>query len=160
MANQNTYAMFGVKYFFRFLHMISFAILFGNITYDLFIKRRVTSNDKIKGKTESLNNLFYVVAIVSGLVNMILLIIEKKFHKDFNYGVWKKSLIMKFLLTLLITPLLDSLISMGVQGADKVDSITIPIKFTIMLLFTLGSPFLRYYRENYMTSTTESNNIK
>ena len=146
MANKNTYVMFGVKYFFRFLHMISFAILFGNITYDLFVKRRVTSNDKIKGKTESLNTLFYVVAIVSGLVNMILLIIEKKFEKDFNYGVWKKSLIVKFFLTLLITPLLDWLISIGVQGADKIELVAIPIKFAIMFLFTLGSPFLRYYR--------------
>ena len=144
-----------LKLIFRFLHMFSYAIVFGNVSYDLFVKRRVNSSDSHKGLNLTLNIVFYVFLIISGLTNMLLLIWEKKFNKDFNYEIWKKSLITKFFITLLLTPLLESVISLGIKDEDKVNDIANPLKFTVMLLFTLGSSYLRYFREYYMTQSNE-----
>lgn len=151
---------FGVKYIFRFFHIFAFAMVFGNVSYDLFVKIRVTGQDTYKGVNQGLNIFFYVLIIISGLVNMILLVIEKKFIKDFQYEIWKKSLIVKFILTLFITPLLEFLISISVNEQDKIDSIALPIKFTLMLIFTLASPFLRFYREYYLTPGPPESYIK
>ena len=147
--------LFLLKFIFRFIHVFSYAIVFGNVCYDIFIKERITGTDNKKGIYLSLNILFYILIIISGLVNMILLIIEKKFTKDFYYEVWKKSLIVKFFLSLFVTPLLEALISIGIKENDEVNRIAIPIKFSLMLIFTLWSNFLRYFREYYMTSTVE-----
>jgi hypothetical protein len=143
---------FGLKYSFRLFHIFAFAMVFGNVSYDLFIKRRVAGVDPNRGVHLGLNILFYVLIIISGLVNMILLVIEKKFTKDFHYELWKKSLIVKFILTLFVTPILEALISISVKDQDRIDSIALPIKFTLMFIFTLASPFLRFYREYYLTS--------
>ncbi len=146
---------FPLKLTFRFLHMFSFAIVFGNVCYDLFVKRRINPSDNQKGLYFGMNILFYVILIVSGLINMLLLIWEKKFNKDFHYEVWKKSLIAKFFLTIFLTPLLETLISLGIKDEEKVNNIAIPIKFTIMIIFTLGSSFLRFFREYFMTQSNE-----
>jgi len=150
------YTIFTLKYIFRFIHIFSFAMLFGNISYDLFVKRRTTSTETYRNTHLALDILFYVLIIVSGLVNMVLLIIEKKFNRDFYYEVWKKSLIVKFILTIFLTPLLEALISIGEKDKEKIDSIALPIKFSFMLVFTLYSCFLRFFREYYMTTPQES----
>jgi hypothetical protein len=151
---------FGVKYIFRLFHIFAFAMVFGNVSYDLFVKIRVSGQDKYNGVNKGLNIFFYVLIMVSGLVNMILLVVEKKFIKDFHYELWKKSLVVKFILTLFVTPLLEALISISVSEQDKIDSIAIPIKFTLMLIFTLVSPFLRFYREYYLTPGPHESYIK
>lgn len=150
------YLIFSLKYFFRITHIFSFAMVFGNVSYDLFIKPRLAINDPEKGKLNALMITFYVLIIISGLVNMILLIVEKKFTKDKNYEIWKKSLIVKFIITIFITPALEGLISLGVKDEDKVNSIATPIKFSVMLIFVLGSSFLRYFRETFMKTEHES----
>lgn len=148
--------MFIMKYIFRFLHMLSFAILFGFTSYDLFLNTKVNKDEYLISKQKTLNILFFVIVMISGLVNMILLVKEKKYEKDTPYNIWKISLMIKFFLTLLITPILESLISIGVQTQTEIDSYAVPIKFTIMLIFILGSPFLRFYREYYLTSGLDS----
>jgi hypothetical protein len=151
---------FGVKYIFRLFHIFAFAMVFGNVSYDLFIKKRVSGVDKFSGVNQGLNIFFYVLIMVSGLVNMILLVVEKKFIKDFHYEVWKKSLIVKFILTLFVTPMLEALISISEKDQDKIDSVALPIKFSLMLIFTLASPFLRFYREYYLTPGPPESYIK
>ena len=112
--------------------------------------------DENKNPYKGLNIAFYVLIIISGLVNMILLIVEKKYIKDFSYELWKKSLIVKFIITILITPALEGLIALGVKEEDKVNSIAIPIRFTVMLIIFFGSSFLRYHREYFMKTELES----
>ena len=134
--------------------MFSFAILFGFVSYNLFLKNNY--DEDLLSKQKTLNILFYVIVMISGLVNMILLVKEKKYEKDSQYKVWKVSFIIKLFLTLLITPILESLISIGVKTQGEIDTYAVPIKFTIMLIFILGCPFLRFYREYYLTSGIDS----
>lgn len=155
MADVN-YLFFSLKYIFLFIHIFSFAMIFGNVSYDLFIKKRIESTDPDRSTYIVLSITFSVLIIISGLVNMILLIVEKKFIKDMHYEVWKKSLITKFILTIFLTPALEGLISLGIDNKDNVDYIAIRIRFSIMLIFVLGSSFLRYYRETFMKSELES----
>ena len=134
--------------------MFSFAILFGFVSFILFLKNNY--DEDLLSKQKTLNILFYVIVMISGLVNMILLVKEKKYEKDSQYKVWKVSFIIKLFLTLLITPILESLISIGVKTQGEIDTYAVPIKFTIMLIFILGCPFLRFYREYYLTSGIDS----
>jgi hypothetical protein len=146
------YLIFSLKYTFRVIHIFSFAMLFGDVSYNLFLTPRLN-----KGTYSSLSVTFWVLIIISGLVNMILFIIEKKFVRDFYYEVWKKSLIVKFIITIFLTPALEGLISLGIKNDDeKVSQIAVPIRFTIMLILFLGSSFLRYFREYYMKSESEN----
>jgi hypothetical protein len=149
---------FGVKYIFRLIHMVSFAFVFGNVSYDLFMAKRTANlekEDSLRKTYVGLTITFSVLLIISGLINMILLLIEKKFAKDSNYNFWKKSLIAKFLITILLTPILERLISIGVTEENQIESIALPVRFAIMLILTLFSPFLRFFREYYMKTETE-----
>ena len=136
--------------------MFSFAMLFGNVSYDLFIANRTNASDPKKGTESGLNHLFYTMIIISGLTNMLLLIYEKKYIKDFQYELWKKSLIIKTIVTILISPLLEVIISLSVKEEDQISSVAGPIRFSVMLLMTMGSPFLRFYREYFMTAPQDS----
>lgn len=146
---------FFLKFTFRFFHIFSFSILFGNVSFDLFVKQRINSNDPQKGLNMGLNIFFNILIITSGLINMILLIKEKKYVKDFYYELWKKSLIIKFFLSLFVTPILDASISIWISEYDQVNRLAVPIKFSLMLIFTLWSNFVRYFREYYMKPTNE-----
>lgn len=142
---QINYSIFILKYFCRIVHMFSFAMLFGNVAYDIFIQPRPSL-----AIYSSLSITFYIFIILSGLVNMILFIVETKYIRDFHYEIWKKSLIVKFIITIFITPALEAILSLGVKDEAKISGIANPIKFTVMLIFILGSSYLRYYREYYM----------
>jgi hypothetical protein len=61
----------------------------------------------------------------------------------------------KFFITIFLTPMLEALISLGVDEQEKIDSIAIPIRFSFMLILTLASPFLRFYGEYYMKPKLE-----
>jgi hypothetical protein len=100
------------------------------------------------------------VLILSGLINMILLIVEKKFVKDFHYEVWKKSLIAKFCITILLTPVLEKIVNIFTSDEVKIDDISLKIRFPFMFLLFLASPFLRYYREHYLTREKEQSIIE
>jgi putative copper export protein len=143
MVSQTTY--FITKYIGRVIHILSFSLIFGNLAFDLFYQKRLNTNGLII--------VLWVLVILSGLANMLLLIFEKKFERNIYYEVWKKTLIVKFFISIFMTPALEALISIGENDKDKVDSIALPIRFTILLVFILGSSFIRYYREYYMTST-------
>jgi uncharacterized membrane protein len=141
---------FSIKYIFRTLHMISFALIFGNACYDIYFGKRFP---KLQGATLALNIISSLVLIISGLINMILLIVEKKYEKDSSYQLWKRILIGKFFLTLLLTPLLDksfNLLNLDVENVPNV-------RFSLMTLMFLVSPFLRFYREYYLLPTKPSN---
>ncbi len=141
------YPIFVLKYSFRVVHMFSYAMVFGNVSYDLFMGRRAQPESSDENLYFYLMLAFYVLIIISGIANMVLLIIENKYIKDFNYELWKKSLVVKFLLTIFMTPALEGLIALGIDDRDRVNRIADPIKFSIMLVFVLGSSFLRYFRE-------------
>jgi putative copper export protein len=154
MATQNVY--FIIKYIGRIIHILAFSLIFGNVAFDLFYQRRVDSKTGYRSSYNGFIIALWVLVILSGLANMLLLIFEKKFERNIHYEIWKKSLIAKFLISIFLTPALEALIALGELDQDKVDSIALPIRFTILLLFILGSSFLRYYREYYMTSTIDN----
>ncbi len=73
---------------------------------------------------------------------MILLMFEKMYERNVYYELWKKSLIAKFFISIFMTPALEGLIALGETDQDKVDSIALPIRFCILLVFILGIPSL------------------
>ena len=82
------------KYLFRTLHVTSFGILFGSVVMDyLFGPRNFTQNEN---KYKVLYAITGVTLMVSGLINMIILIKENKYVKNFSYSLWKNLLIAKF----------------------------------------------------------------
>jgi hypothetical protein len=144
---------FWSKYAARVVKMVTYAFIFGNTAYDLFFTKRYSYTNPLRGSLDSLNIAMWILIILSGVANMLLLIFEKKYEKDSSYQIWKKSLIVKFLLSIFITPMLEALISLGINDKDKIDNYAIPIRFSILVIFAIGSPYLRYYREENLKPT-------
>ncbi len=134
-----------IKYIFRSLHISSFALLFGNMLIDNNFGSRIISfqNDKIYKMIMMFSGIFL---IVSGLINMILLIIENKYDKNSEYKLWKNLLIIKFFASLSLTPLIEKILPFLTK--DQLLSTRV---FILIPLFLI-SPFLRYYREGNLTS--------
>jgi hypothetical protein len=133
------------KYLFRTLHMASFAFIFGNIFIDnLFGKRLIAAGDERTYKLYHISSS--VVLIVSGLINMIILIKENKYVKDFSFQIWKKLLVTKFVLSLLLTPLLEKILPIQKFTNNSTD-VYFKIRLYLILGMFLISPFLRFYRE-------------
>jgi hypothetical protein len=135
---------FLIKYIFRTLHMGSFGIIFGNFIYDyLFGKRIAGVSDDLKKPLNGVHVASCIVLIISGIVNMVLLYIENRFVKNGAYEFWKKAIITKLAFTLSLTPILDVVIP------DKETAFKIRVGGVLGLF--LVSPFLRYYREYYLS---------
>jgi len=158
--NQKNLKFFIIKYIFRLIHIVSFAFIFGNVSYDLFISRRVPINSQTSTslQVEKQNKIyfgltvaFYVLIILSGLINMIILVIEKKFVKDRNYNLWKYLLVIKTFVTIFLTPILDYFIELTTDE-ESAFTIALKIRFSFLLILTLISPFLRFLREYYLLS--------
>lgn len=157
---KKTIKYFIIKYIFRLFHIVPFAFIFGNVSYDLFISHRVpiesgpSINKDIDKQNKiyfSLTDAFYILIILSGLINMIILVVEKRFVKDSNYNLWKYLLIFKTFVAIFITPILDYFIELT---TDKASSfiVALKIRFTSLLILTFISPFLRLFKEYYLTA--------
>lgn len=140
-------SLFLTKYIFRALHMGAFAIFFGNYLLDyLFGKREVTS--EFSKKYSIIFHSSTVILLVSGLINMIILVKENKFVKNTAYKIWKNILIGKFCLTLALTPLLEKIIP--VKDVANPHLVHMRIRIFLMIVMFLISPFARFYRESYL----------
>jgi hypothetical protein len=145
-----SYAFYVTKYLFRVLHIGSFGLIFGNMLMDhLFGKRVLETNQK---EYTILHVSTCIVLMVSGLVNMILLIKENKYVKNMSYELWKKLVIAKFFLSFALTPILEKVVpSTMLVGQSASTADVSKAYFKIRLYLVLGmfflSPFLRFFRE-------------
>jgi hypothetical protein len=139
--------LFALKYLFRTLHIGSFGLIFGNIIYDYLWGRRLENiPTDLKKPFSVLHIISSIILIISGLVNMIILVVENKYAKTSQYDFWKKLLIFKFLATLSITPLLD----LAVSDKDTCFKIRTGVVFGLFII----SPFIRYFREGFLVKST------
>lgn len=140
---ERTLKYFVIKFIFRFLHLLSVIFIFGDASYTLFFGKR----DELSIKNyKSLTIISSFTLILAGLGNMITMIYEKDYIKDNSYKKWKLSLYFKFILSLLLSPILNRL----------VDNKNIDFyRFLLMLIAFIISVFIRYYREYYMKVETE-----
>ena len=152
--DQITIPQFILKYVMRCLHLITFAYVFGHVSYDLYFGNRFPT---FTGANLAAFTSFIVILILSGLTNMILLIKEKKFEKNTQYEIWKKTLIVKFVITVFLTPLLEKIVNIFTSDESKIVDISLKIRFPLMFLLFLVSPFLRYYREHYLSREKDEN---
>ena len=141
---------FSVKYVFRSLHMLTFAFIFGNACYDFYFGRRFST---LTGSALTFNITSSLVLIISGFINMLLLIFENRYEKTSSYQLWKNLLITKFFLSFLLTPLLEK--SLKVVGMNE--SKASDIRLFLMGVLFLISPFLRFYREYNLVSSKVAN---
>jgi uncharacterized membrane protein len=124
--------------------MASFAIFFGNYLIDLsFGKRNITNS--VNKKIDIIFHTSSAVLMISGLVNMIILVKENKYLKNSAYKLWKNLIIGKFFLSIMLTPLLEKVVRIDTPGVHW------KIRLSIVMSLFLMSPFLRYFREYYLT---------
>jgi hypothetical protein len=146
------------KYTFRLLHVTTFGLIFGNLFYDYLYGKRIDTLGDNRKEYVTMHIISSVVLMVSGLINMIILVKENNYVKNTYYQVWKKLLIWKFMLTFAITPLLERFI--------KDQALCFKIRVYVVCGLLLISPFLRYFREYCLNPqkktviTSETNNIK
>jgi hypothetical protein len=154
--------LFVTKYFFRTLHMASFAFFFGNFTYDAYFGERTVQKREINIFTHSAT----AVLFISGIINMIILIKENKYVKNLAYAFWKYILISKVILTIAMTPLLEKIVPSNMIATNlELESKTKPIMYLkirlgLLLFIFLSSPFARFFREYYMKKSTDASTGK
>ncbi len=144
---------YGTKYLFRLLHVTTFGLIFGNLFYDYMFGKRIEGLGDNRSQYVMWHVISSVLLMVSGLINMIILIKENKYIKNNYYNIWKKILIWKFFLTFAITPILDRFV--------KDTLLAFKIRVFIVCGLLAISPFLRFFREYCLTPQKgETNNIK
>lgn len=129
---------FSVKYLFRTLHMGTYALIFGNMAFDYMFGKRTLQD---KRQYTFIHIISCVVLMLSGLINMIILVKDNQYVKNLSYQTWKYVLMLKFFLTLSLTPLLEKLYTGTSEELFK-------IRFSLTVLLLLLSPLLRYFRES------------
>jgi hypothetical protein len=148
--------LFFTKYIFRTLHVGSVAIFTGNYFFDYFFGKRLIEDTLTKSYLKT-STILGVILVVSGLVSMIIQIIENKFIKNFAYEFWKKILIAKFFIACVaLTPLINKIISPTlipdeVARKSQIFNLQCYVIFGLFLI----SPFLRFFREYYMLSSNK-----
>ena len=149
------FVFLGVKYLFRTIHMLSFAYLFGNFSYDYFFGfRSNTLSEELLPKLKRTNIIIGVLLILTGLINMIILLKEKNYVRDSAYYLWRRTFEVMFCISLVIfTPLFDMLC--GKFGVDDRE-VLFKWKLIMMTVIFLLSPALRFYRETYMSVKVDS----
>lgn len=147
---------FITKYIFRALHLASFAFILGNLIVDYFFGKRTLETEDIKHNYTKLHKYAGVIVIISGLVNMALLVAESKFKKDFHFNIWKGILWAKLFATLSMTPLLEKVFAESLNKETNCQQ----IRVLFLSLAFLSSPFLRYYREKFLTKTQDNTQTK
>lgn len=143
-----------IKYVFRLLHIGSYGVFSAFLLGDYLTPEG--SQRLSKSVSSGFHALLGIILLASGLINMIILIIENKFKKDSNMSVWKYLLYAKVGLFLLLTPLYDKFIAPFFGINSEVDLIKAKlIFFTLALLL---SPFTRFFREKYLIKQVELEN--
>jgi hypothetical protein len=134
-----------IKYIFRSLHITAFGLLFGNMCIDHYNRSRIIEfkDDKSYKFTMMLSG---IILIASGLINMIILVVENKYTKNIDYKIWKNLLIFKFFASLSLTPLLEKIFPFMAK-----EQLLQARVFIVIPLF-LMSPFSRYFREGRLQS--------
>lgn len=144
---------FLTKYMFRAVHLATFALIFGNITLDYYLDKRSSHlSADLRQTYIKIHIISSVALVVSGLVNMIILVKENKFKKDLAYNVWKSILMFKFFATLTLTPILERAVPNYLHKEDDIRK----IRLTVVIGLFLVSPFLRYFREKFLSSSNDA----
>jgi len=127
--------------------MLSFAYLFGNMSYDYFFGNRSVDTN-VAPLLLKTNMFMGIILVVSGLINMIILLKEKPYIRNFEYYVWRRSFEAMFLAAIFcLTPLFDFVLHrLGVEDKNVINK----YKLIIVCFMFAVSPGLRFYRENYL----------
>jgi len=134
-----------IKYIFRSLHISAFGLLFGNMCIDHYYGSRIVDfkDEKSYKITMMLSG---IILIASGLINMIILIVDNNYTKNKDYKTWKNLLIFKFFASLGLTPILDKVFPFLTKEQ------LLHARVCILISLFVISPFLRYFREGRLIS--------
>ena len=129
--------------------MFSFSLLLGNLFYDHFFVKRFPPEYE---KYIIVNLLFVIFLIVAGLVNYFILIQTNKYVKNFHYEIWKILIIVKMILSLLLSEITEKILSLILikEKSHMINELSLSFKAYLVLTLTLLSVFLRYYRESFL----------
>lgn len=97
----------------RFFHLFSAAYLVGQTFTFLFVPIELLADS---AGYKRMFMVFGILAIITGFVNMIIVIKTKKPQKE--HALWKYCLYLKLVLTILTTPLLDLIVN-KISGANQ-----------------------------------------
>lgn len=144
----NSYLLFLIKYLFRLLHIGSYGLFSAVLIGDYVLGG--SGNNISSYLTKFQHIVLGVILGASGLINMIILIKDNKYAKTRSLKVWKYLLYLKFVLFLLLTPLYDKFIAPNYYMQLLNLFGNYPPKLVFFIISLVLSPFLRFYRENYL----------
>jgi len=145
--------MFLIKYIFRLIHITSYGVFSA-----LLINQFLSDSNKFQ-LNQTFNILLGIAFLLSGLINMIILINENKFLKDKNFKIWKYILYLKFISFIFLTPVFDKFIlPLLYNNSENTFKLKIKYKLVFFGIGLLLSPFARFYREKYLKKENKNFN--
>lgn len=141
------------KYIFRVCHILPMAIVGGKLFLDNFFEYKLVDESK-QEKLETIFKIAALVMTIGGFVNIFLLQAGKNMNKKVHKGpylLWTIIIHIKFLSMIFFCDyLLQFIAPQLLENPTKLSK----SRFHIFLMWTLITPFLRFWREHYTKLNT------
>ena len=86
-----------------------------------------------------------IALIVSGILNIFLIKGGKKLKKE--HKLWVHFFELKFMVALLLTPLINPLLTLFATTPSDIDELRVKVQFYLVIFMYIFSTFIKYFRE-------------
>ena len=137
-----------VQLFFRVTHLLSAAILSGQVIYTHFTNGELDYAIKENSLYGLFNNIIGFAVFISGVIN-IYIVKDKNKLVDPVHAIWWHMFELKFVLYLLLTPMIYPLTSFFAEEGSQFinESLKNTIQFYVIGFLCVYSPLCKFYRE-------------
>ncbi len=134
-----SFLLFIIKYIIKTIHILSFGLMVGNVSYDIYFGKKLDKHPEFK----VFAIVFNLLLIFSGLFTYLIIVYENKYQNSTQYNIYRGITLIKLIITTLITIMVQYYSSLAT------------LIFALYTISFLISPFLRFYREHLVP--TEKN---
>jgi hypothetical protein len=127
--------LFIVKYIIKLIHILSFGLMVGNVSYDIYFGNKLINHPEFIVFAK----VFNILLIFSGLVTYLIIVYENKYQNSTQYNIYRAITLIKLVITIIITIMVQYYSSLP---------ILIFVLYTVCFFI---SPFLRFYREHFVS---------
>jgi hypothetical protein len=158
-SSEASTAMISLRFLCRLCHLVTFAFLYGQIAYETFMNKEWKKDLWNRDTFYHSDIVLPILLVVSGLGMMFLLLTEFQYYNDRMTAVWKTGNIIKLILAIFMTPLLDLMVCGQGICWDRGFKMTNVIKFIIGSIIVLLSLLMKFHRDYSMRSVNKGSKI-
>ena len=140
--------LYSVKLASRATHLLSMSIFFSTTMHDYL--SGVETRDEVTEVSRYIRKWAGILIIFTGLINLFLIWKEKPYVRNKATSVWKYSLMLKLLVTIGLSPILEKIV--GFFQEDYSYGLVQTIRFYSCVIIVTLTSALRFYREKHFVT--------